>query len=111
MATGKRGRDPNQPLDVEPVDDDADSPSRLFSTGGREQEQSIRDRKSLMFDDEELPDTAAAAAGAAPIVSKTFQEYLAITPPAPLSSGMKAALYATGAVVLLLLVAALLKQG
>jgi hypothetical protein len=108
MATGK-GRNPKEPQDVSSVDaDDADSPSRLFATGSREQEQSIRERKSLLFDDEELPPSAAEVA---PVVVKPFREYLKTTPPAPLSSGVKAALYAVGGLVVLLLVAALLKRG
>jgi hypothetical protein len=74
----------------------------------REQEQSIKARKKLLFDDDE---DAPAAAPRELVVRKPFREYLQTTPAAPLSGGVKAALWAAGVVVLLLLIAALLTIG
>ena len=65
------------------------------------QEQSIKARKHQIFDDV----VPAVSSGS----SKPFKEFLRETPAAPLSGGMKAALWAVGAVVALLLVAALMK--
>lgn len=85
--------------------------SRVVTTPAREQEQSIRDRKNLMFDDEDLPSRAGAAGegAAGPIVAKPFRDYLTSTPAEPLSNTAKAMLYVVGAVVLLLFLAAILK--
>jgi hypothetical protein len=68
----------------------------------QEQEQAIKARKQLLFEVEEQP-------GA--VTRKPFAEYLRETPAAPLSGGMKAALWAAGAVALLMLVLALVKGG
>ena len=65
----------------------------------REQEQSIKARKKELFDRE-----SKVAAGP----RRRFSEYIAATPPAPLSGGLKAALWCVGAVVLLLFLATLL---
>lgn len=64
----------------------------------REQEVSIRQREGELFHDEvEVASTTA----------KPFAEYLRETPAAPLTTWVKAVLWATGVVVALLLVAAL----
>jgi hypothetical protein len=65
----------------------------------REQEQSIKARKREIFEEEQRD--------AGP-PRRPFSEYMAKTPPAPLSAGQKAALGAVGALVVLLLLAALL---
>jgi hypothetical protein len=64
----------------------------------REQEQSIKARKREIFEEEQRHADPR----------KPFSEYMAKTPPAPLSTGQKAALGAVGALVVLLLLAALL---
>jgi hypothetical protein len=68
----------------------------------REQEQSIKDRKKLIYDDDPTPMSGS--------VGKPFVLYLRETPPQPLSLGLKAALWAAGIVVLLLLAGALYKS-
>jgi hypothetical protein len=65
----------------------------------REQEQSIKARKREIFEEEQR-DTGPPR--------KPFSAYIASTPPVPLSTGQKAALGAVGALVVLLLLAALL---
>jgi hypothetical protein len=67
----------------------------------REQEQSIKDRKKLIYDDDPKPISAT--------VGKPFALYLRETPAEPLSGLMKAALWAAGVVVILLLAGALWK--
>lgn len=74
------------------------------SSRPREQEQSIRARKKLLFDEEEEGPGQARRA-----VTKPFAEYLRTTPPAPLSTATKAMLWSIGVVVVLLLIATLLK--
>ena len=69
----------------------------------REQELSIRERKQLLFEADEIPASADA------VPRRPFAEYLRSTPAAPLSPAAKGSLYAAGAVVLLLFLAALLK--
>ena len=91
--------DPSRPR--EPGDAAADRPRP--KTAPREQEQSIRARKQLIFGEEELPGQGRRA------TTKPFSEYLRTTPPAPLSTATKAMLWAVGAVVVLLLIAVLLK--
>ena len=67
----------------------------------REQEQSIKDRKKLLFDDDPPP----LATG--PIVErKPFAVHLQKTPAQPLSTTVKAMLWAAGIVVGLLLAGA-----
>ena len=68
---------------------------------GREQEQSIKQRKAMLYED----DAPAVVRGP----SKPFAEYLRETPAAPLSPAIQAALWAAGIVVVLLLVAALIR--
>ena len=70
----------------------------------REQEDSIKDRKKLLFDKE---DTPIAFKG---VERKPFALYLRQTPPQPLSAGLKALLWATGIVVGLLLLGAVWKS-
>lgn len=70
---------------------------------GREQEQSIKDRKQLLFDDDPPPASAATGPG------KPFALYLRETPAAPLPAWVKAALWAAGVVVALLLLGAVMK--
>jgi len=64
----------------------------------REQEQSIKARKREIFEEQHDSDSPR----------RPFSAYLAETPPAPLSSAQKAGLVAVGALVVLLLLAALL---
>jgi hypothetical protein len=71
----------------------------------RSQEQSIKARKSQLFDaDEPVRD-----AGAGP--RRSFQECLKTTPADPLSTMVKALLWTVGVVVALLLVFALATSG
>ncbi|WP_406698754.1 hypothetical protein V5E97_07695 [Singulisphaera sp. Ch08] len=63
----------------------------------REQEQSIKARKREIFEEEQSFGPR-----------KPFADYLATTEPTPLSTGQKATLWAVGALVVLLLMAALL---
>jgi hypothetical protein len=71
----------------------------------REQEQSIRARKQLLFEND---------AAVQPVVErkerKPFAVHLRETPAAPLSGGAKALLWGAGAIVMLLLVATLLRE-
>ena len=70
----------------------------------REQEQSIKDRKKLIYDD----DPTALPTG--PVAErKPFKIYLRETPAQPLSTGLKAALWAAGIAVVLLLAGAIWK--
>ncbi len=59
----------------------------------------------MLFEDDEPLSTAPT------VERKPFVEYLRTTPAAPLSAGVKAALWAAGVVVVLLLLGALLKGG
>jgi hypothetical protein len=70
----------------------------------REQEQSIRARKEELYDEQPAP---ARPVGTEP--KKPFAVYVRETPAAPLSGLVKAALWAVGAVVVLLLIATLLR--
>ena len=65
----------------------------------REQEQSIKDRKRLLYEADEWP-TQRQAEG------KPFAEHLRETPADPVPTGIKAALWAAGIVAGLLLAAA-----
>ncbi len=71
----------------------------------REQEQSIKDRKKLIYDDDPTPLSTGPV-----IERKPFKIYLRETPPQPLSTGLKAGLWAAGIMVLLLLAGALWKS-
>ncbi len=71
---------------------------------GREQEISIRERKQLLFESD-TPTTNPADAGS----RQPFAAYLRTTPAAPLSPAAKGALYAAGALVLILFAIALMK--
>lgn len=71
----------------------------------REQDQSIKDRKRLLYEDDDLPVSSAPT-----VASKPFSVYLNETPAAPLSGGIKAALWAVGIVVGLLLAGAAWKS-
>lgn len=71
----------------------------------REQEQTIRSRKQLLFD----ADEPVVADDGPWKPSKSFAEYLRETPASPLSGMAKAALWGAGAIVLLLLVITLMK--
>ena len=68
----------------------------------REQEQTIRTRKQFLFDAEE-----AQSGDGKP--SKSFAEYVRVTPAAPLNPMIKAALWAAGAIVVLLLILTIMK--
>ncbi len=71
-----------------------------------DQDQSIKDRRRLLYDDEELP-----SQGAKPSVeSKPFVAHLRSTPAAPLGGGMKALLWGMGIVVALLFAASVWKS-
>lgn len=70
----------------------------------REQEQSIKDRKKLIYDDDPTP------ASTRPVIErKPFKIHLRETPPQPLSTGLKVGLWAAGIAVALLLAGALWK--
>ena len=71
----------------------------------REQEQSIKDRKKLIYDDDPTP----LATGAS-VERKPFKIHLRETPAQPLSTVLKAALMAAGVAVALLLAGALWKS-
>ncbi len=94
-------------IDVPPPRETA----RVAASPVREQEDSIRDRKTLMFDDEELPDLGGTATVKSVVVARSFREYLMSTPAQPLSNATKVLLYVAGAVVTLLFLAALMKGG
>ena len=64
------------------------------------QEQSIKDRKKQLYE---------AEAPASVESSLPFKDFLRTTPAAPLSIGVKAALWILGVIVVLLLVGALMK--
>ncbi len=70
----------------------------------REQDQSIKDRKQLLYE----TDAPANAPVRAP--SKPFSAYLQETPAAPLAPWVKASIWAAGAVVALLLAGAATKS-
>jgi hypothetical protein len=67
----------------------------------REQEQSIKERKKLLFDDDPPPLSMDSG-----VERKPFAMYLRQTPAEPLSMGIKAMLLAAGIAVALLLAAA-----
>lgn len=75
----------------------------MDASNPREQEQSIKDRKALLFDQETFENAASGP-------SKPFRLYLRETPPQPLSPGIKALLWTVAVVVLLLLLAAAIKS-
>jgi hypothetical protein len=77
----------------------AEKPTRPES-----EEQSIKARKHEMFEEEQR---SAEPSGP----KKPAQVYLRSTPAAPLSTGVKAILWVVGAIVLLLLVAAVFTRG
>ena len=64
------------------------------------QEQSIKARKHQLYDTAPVVETGSR---------RPFKEFLRDTPATPLSAGTRAALWAVGVVVALLLVAAMLK--
>ena len=71
----------------------------------REQEQSIKDRKKLIYDDDPRP------ASTGPVIErKPFKIHLRETPPQPLSGTLKAGLWAAGIAVALLLAGAIWKS-
>lgn len=70
----------------------------------REQEQSIKERKQLLFEEDE-PRVEVSSG----MERKPFAEYLRTIPAAPLSTGAKAAIWGLGVLVALLLAAALFK--
>ena len=69
----------------------------------RGEPSSIKRRKNQLFEADEPVRSASKGE------TRTFQECLRTTPAAPLSSTVKAILYVTGAVVVLILVVALVK--
>ena len=69
----------------------------------REQEQQIKERKRLLYDADDTPAFGSAD-------RKPFSVYLRETPAAPLSGGVKAALWGTAILVALLLAGALMKS-
>ncbi len=75
-------------------------------TPSREQEQSIKERKQLLYDEEELPPSAPGDA----ILRKPFAQYLREVPAAPLSLQTRAILWALGVVIAVLLGGAILKS-
>jgi hypothetical protein len=103
-------RDPDQ-SPIHPANIDIEPPQRpkvVSVGGGREQEQSIRARKQLLFEDDE---PRRSGPDLEPRTSKSFSEYLRTTPAAPLSGGARAVLWGTGLIVVLLFIASLLKRG
>ncbi len=73
-----------------------DKPTRRELTEA--QDQSIKARKTQLFDENPLDESLA---------TQSFAHYLKSTPPAPLASWVRIALWALGAVVLLLFLAAI----
>lgn len=69
----------------------------------REQDPTIQGRRQGLYEADAPPSSSGAPA-------KPFAQYLRETPPAPLGFGLKAGLWALGALVALLLVAALLRM-
>ena len=67
------------------------------------QDQSIKVRKSQLFEPK--------APEVAPVAARPFSDYLGTTPPAPLSPGVKATLWAVGVLVALLFLTALMTAG
>ncbi len=65
------------------------------------QDKSIKDRKQQLYERDASPVLVGSG--------KSFKEFLRDTPPNPLSAGMKAALFAAGAVVAVLLILALMR--
>jgi hypothetical protein len=106
MSTPLRPPDesPIKPRVPPPIDIPPARP-RVVSTPGREQEQSIRERKQLLFEEDERP--AGPPVEAAP--TKPFVEYLRTTPAAPLSGLAKVLIWTAGVLVVLLFVASLIK--
>jgi hypothetical protein len=76
----------------------------LEPSSGRSPEQSLKSRKSTLFDEDE-----PASAASAP--RRSFQDCLRQTPAAPLSTGLKATLWVVGGIVVVLLIAALATSG
>ncbi len=72
----------------------------------REEDQSIRDRKRQLYGGDEEALAPSELGG-----RKTFADYVHETPAAPLSNGVKAILWVTGVIVVLLLAVALLRAG
>jgi hypothetical protein len=68
-----------------------------------QQDQSIKARKHELFEEPQTADGAGAL--------KPFSVYVRETPPAPMSKGMKATLWAIGVLVVLLFLAALFFGG
>jgi hypothetical protein len=77
----------------------AETPRRRES-----EEQSIKARKKELFEEEQRADAASGP-------KKPAKVYLMQTPAAPLSPGVKATLWIVGAIVVLLLLAALATRG
>ena len=69
---------------------------------GEQQERSIKERKHHLFEEPQRVETGAV---------KPFSVYLRDTPPAPMSTPVKAALWTVGVLAVLLLLAALLSGG
>lgn len=70
---------------------------------GREQDQSIKDRKRLLYEDDAPPPAAAGAP------RKPFVQHLRETPAAPLPIWVQAALWGAGVIVALLMLGAVMK--
>jgi hypothetical protein len=78
-------------------DKEKEKPARRDLTEA--QDQSIKARKTQLFDDEPVDESLA---------TQSFAHYLKTTPPAPLAQWFKIMLWALGVVVLLLFFAAIM---
>ncbi len=101
-----------------PIEIELDEPGqedRVISLGGREQDESIRDRSQLLFEeeDEELATTQKKeeAGEGKELIYRPFQYYLRTTPASPLGQTTKNLLYTVFGILAVLLVAALIKRG
>jgi hypothetical protein len=75
-------------------------PDRRNAEAVEHQDQSIKVRKSQLFEAPKPTEVSAAL--------KPFAEYVRATPAAPLSPGVKAALWGVGSLIVLILIAAIL---
>ena len=106
---------PKPTIGLVPHDEDeatipmSNAPKPPAHGGSTEQEQTIKSRKQLLFDEDDPGSRAAPTELQGSSRRRTFAEYVRETPAAPLSGGVKAALWGVGALVALLLVLTVLR--